>query len=117
MAGLGRPDPDRGDGGNGRLFAGDVKDRIILALLAVILGSGGAAGYMNLNPPRPDPYTGTMARADQEDMKKWVQTELDRMTLRLDVMDRRLEFIYEMRQDVAVLREKVTQIEARISGQ
>lgn len=118
MAGPGSPGDDRGDGGLGRVLAGgDLRDRVILVLLAVILGGSGAAGYMNLNPPRPDQYTGTMARADQEDIKKWVQTELDRMTMRLDVMDRRLELIYEMRQDLAVIKEKVLRLESKLNRQ
>jgi hypothetical protein len=62
MAGSG----NTGDGGDvvgaGRNLADDVKLRIIWALIAVIAGGGGAAGFMNMNPPRPDPFTGTEGR-------------------------------------------------------
>lgn len=117
MVGRDNPGDDRSNGGPGGVLSGvDLKDRVILALLAVIFGGSGAFGYLQTNDPRPDPYTGTMARNDQNEMRKWVQQELDRMTLRLDVVDRRLELIYEMRQDVAVMREKIERVERRLNG-
>ena len=63
MAGSGNTSDDSSTSGNGRnRLARDVNSRLTAALLAVLLGGGGAAGYLNLNPPRPDPWTGTQAR-------------------------------------------------------
>lgn len=63
MAGPDNAGGDRSNGGgHSPITADDVKLRIIWALLAVIAGGGGAAGFMNLNPPRPDPFTGTQGR-------------------------------------------------------
>ena len=63
MAGRGGAGDDSGGSGATLLRLGDgLKDKAILALLAVIVGGGGAAGYLNFNPPRPDPFTGTEGR-------------------------------------------------------
>ena len=78
-----------GTGGNGRnggfLFGLDLKERLIAALLAVILGGGGAAGYIGFNPPRPDPFTGTMGR----DMEKRMVAYCDKRvgTVRTELKD------------------------------
>lgn len=45
------------------------RDRIIYALIAVILGGSGAAGVRAIDPPRPDPWTGTEARAAHKEIR------------------------------------------------
>lgn len=76
MAGLGRGGNDRGD--DGARDPDDLTKRLIWAFLAVIAGGGGAFSYQTLNPPRPDPFTGTMGRE--------MRAELDR-----DISDLRSE--------------------------
>ena len=77
MAGSRDTTGNRGDVGAGGIFASlDVKERLIIALLAVVLGGGGGAvGTLNIIPDkmledraRPDPWTGTDARNAHKEM-------------------------------------------------
>ena len=76
MAGSRDTTGNRGDVGAGGIFASlDVKERLIIALLAVILGGGGAVGTLNIIPDktleqkaRPDPWTGSDARSAHKEM-------------------------------------------------
>ena len=78
MAGSRDTAGDSGNGRNGGFLAGlDLKERLIAALVAVILGGGGAAGYMGFNPPRPDPFTGTMGRAMENRLTEYCDTRVD----------------------------------------
>ena len=76
MAGSRDTTGNRGDVGAGGIFASlDVKERLIIALVAVILGGGGAVGTLNIipnklleNKARPDPWTGSDARNAHKEM-------------------------------------------------
>jgi hypothetical protein len=71
MAGSDPTPGDSGNGGNGRLVADQLKDRMIMALIAIIFGGGTTIGYQNAFPEavRPDPWTGTMAKDAHEHMR------------------------------------------------
>lgn len=83
----------------------------------VMLGGGGAFGYLHVNPPRVDPFTGTDGKALEARIRSDVRRELD---LRLAPHEAHLvtstkgwDLIYQMRQDIAVLREQINKIEHR----
>lgn len=75
MVGPRKSDGDRGDGGASSLFGAELKDRIIAALIAIIAGGAGTAGFMNINPPRPDPWTATQAAQAHAQ----IEARIDRM--------------------------------------
>lgn len=50
-----------------------------MALIAVILGGSGSALYQNVNPPRPDPFTGSMGKEMESRVAKRNQAIEDRI--------------------------------------
>ena len=70
MAGSGDTGGDSNNGSSrGAGINWNVNGKLTQALLAIILGGGGAAGYLNMNPPRPDPWTGTQAREEHASIR------------------------------------------------
>lgn len=84
MAGSGNAGNDRADERDG---IDRIKERLIWSLLAIIAGGSGAFGYMNVNPPRPDPWTGAQAREAHEKLER----RLDAIDQRDEVLRNRLE--------------------------
>ena len=72
---------DSGTGGGGLgLIPESMRERAFWALLAFALGTGGAFSYLKMDPPRPDPWTGTndretMARFESE-LKEYIDQRL-----------------------------------------
>lgn len=98
MAGSRDTAGDSGNGRNGGLLSSlDVKERLIVALMAVILGGGGAVGTLNIIPnkmledrARPDRFTGTMGKEMEARLQAQIiaiegqVAELQSMVIRLE---------------------------------
>ena len=95
-------------------FVESLDNRLVLLLVAAVLGTGGGTLIQKVNPAvRSDPFTGTDAR----NMEARVMRELD---LRLRPHEEHLktaakgwEYIYQTRQDVAVMKQQLQKIEER----
>lgn len=87
MGGLRNAGNDSGDGGAGNGVPESLKDRLIVALFAVILGGGGAASYLGINDPRPDPFTGEMGK----DLEARLLKRIEAIEQRDDVLRNRVE--------------------------
>lgn len=46
---------------------------VIILLAAVLSGMGGTIGYQQINPPRPDPFTGAQARAMESALRRDIE--------------------------------------------
>ena len=66
-----------GNGGTAKLYQ-------IIGLMVVGMLSGGAGtlGYQKINPPRPDPFTGAMAREMEINLKAYIREQIE--TLRIN---------------------------------
>jgi uncharacterized coiled-coil protein SlyX len=73
--------------GNSPITSDDIKLRIIWALIAIIAGGGGAASYVNLNPQRPDPFTGTQGNALERRIAKLETSQALDDQHRIDAVD------------------------------
>ncbi len=107
---------DGNSGGALGKLADSLENRLILLLMAALLGIGGNQVLVKTKPEtvRPDPWTGTDA-AQQE------ARILERLELRLLPHDNHLAkaesgwtLIYAMRQDIAVLRDHVERMERQL---
>ena len=86
-----RTDSYSGDGGNGSAISSALKDRIILALFAAVVGSGGAASYMGIKNPRPDPWTGSEARQAHNQIREYLHQEIRALRAEIKSVDAKLQ--------------------------
>ena len=92
--------------GNGKIAIRDVA----ILLTAVVSGAGGTMLYQQIDPPRPDPFTGTMAR----EMEARLRRDIDRVEQMIDehlhFAQRKVEFydrtLVEHTKDIVTLRER-----------
>ena len=99
---------DSGSGGADGFIVGAIKDRIIVALLAVIAGGGGAFGFLNLNPEvaRPNPWTSLDADRAHSD----IYEHLERYENKSREQDRHIR---QMERDCATTRAELRALEKR----
>jgi hypothetical protein len=83
---VGGTNTDNDDNDSGRAIRLDLdsltKDRLILALLAIIFGGSTSIGITNFLPPpedlvRPDKYTATMAEKAQKAIGNYIDAEIE----------------------------------------
>lgn len=87
----------------------DLKTLIVFALLIVAGSSGGNIVASFLNPPRPDPFTGS----DAQSMRAFILFELDKLRLEMERQH------YDLRQDMPppATRNRIKDIERWINEQ
>jgi hypothetical protein len=117
MAGSSDSGSNSGNGGDGGVRAAvAIRERIIAALVTIILGGGGAAGYLNINPPRKDPWTGTQAKESHLEMLKYINLRMEPMDKHLIKADRGWEMIYQMQSDIRLLKQRLGDHDAQQLG-
>lgn len=92
--------------GNGKISIRDVA----VLLTAVASGAVGSYGYRQINDPRPDPFTATMAR----EMEARVRRDIDRLENMIDehlhFSQRKVEYydrtLTEHTKDIVTLKER-----------
>ena len=98
------------DSALGALF-GKLDNRPVLLLLAVFLGIGGNQVLLKVKPDtaRPDPFTGTMGKELEARMMHELDLRLRPHEVHLEKANAGWALIYEMRQDIAVIKETLRQ--------
>lgn len=89
-----------------------LENRLILLIVAGLLGVGGNQILQVSNPGvvRPDPFTGTMGKELEARVREEIKLRLLPHDAHLSKADRGWQLIYEMRQDIAVMKDKITQL-------
>lgn len=118
MAGPDNDNRNRSDDRARRVqLSSDVKDKLISALVAVIVSLGGVIGYVKLNPDtvRPYPWTSLQAKADKEATLREIYAHIDlRLKPHEDHLrraDKGWEMIYEMRSDIKLIKQQLGRME------
>jgi hypothetical protein len=92
--------------GNGKVA---IKDIGIL-LTAIASGVAGSYGYRQINDPRPDPFTATMAREMEVRLRRDIERVEEMLDEHLHFSQRKVEFydktLVEHTKDIITLRER-----------
>jgi len=90
----------------GKIAARDV----VILLTAVASGVAGSYGYRQMNDPRPDPFTATMAREMEVRLRRDIERVEEMLDEHLRFSQRKVEFydrtIVEHTKDIITLRER-----------
>ena len=91
-----------------------LRERALWAILAFALGTGGAFSYLQMDPPRPDPWTGTddkerMERFEKE-IKEYVGFELRPLQEHVQTSEFWKARVRDMERQVTLLNERVEAI-------
>ena len=83
-----QPEKRRGIFGMGNVTNGQAWQRTAMgSLVSAVATLGGVIGYLQINPPRPDPFTGAQAESLRREIKMDIQryqAEIETEILRLE---------------------------------
>lgn len=86
-----------------------LENRTVFLLVAVLLGMGGTQVVQRLEPElvRADPFTGQDGKDLEERIKQYVEVRLYPHDQHLQKSDKGWELIYEMHEDIAVMKHQL----------
>ena len=102
-------DNNGGDGGSLARILTALENKVVLLIASALIGITGNQLVTQIEPGivRPDPFTGSMAKELESRLREYIDLKVHPHDAHLARSNAGWAIIYEMRQDIAVIKERL----------